>query len=642
MAIVVGDYETYYSTEYSLSRMSEVEYILDPRFQAIMLTLNIDDQPTETYIGETEIRRRLDSLDWSKIYWISHNVRFDGSILAWRYNKHPRMYGCTLSMARAVTHAVVGKSSLAAVSAYLGLPPKGDEVVRALGKRLEDFSAPELRDYAAYCRRDTENCRAIFDRLRPIFSASEIVLIDLVARMFIEPQVYLDPHVLAEHLHEVRALKEAALQGIPDPSVLSSNQKFAELLESMGVEVPMKLSPATGKYIPALARNDREFKELCDDPETPLAVQALLAARKQAKSTLEETRTETLLKLSLRSWPDGVTGRGPVPLKYAGAHTHRLSGDGGTNWQNFKRGSKIRQGIRVPEGYRIVHKDAKQIEARMVAWLAGCQKLLKAFAEGRDVYSEFATLAYRRTITPSDKGERFVGKTCVLGLGYGTGPPKLRHTLFIGNGGMSIKIDEKEATRLVYLYRDTYKEIPNLWSYCDLALQGVAQHAGRTGPNSGFWRPHRDRETIGRIGPVRAGYDCLWLPNGLCIAYPNLRVDRGPDGTHGYYYDGPRKEMKKIYGAKVVENVSQALSRIIVTDIAVRVYHETGYRPWLSTHDSLDYCVPASEALGMSTLLETEFARQPSWAPDIPLASEGGWGRTLAIAEDDKHPEHNR
>jgi hypothetical protein len=70
-----------------------------------------------------------------------------------------------------------------------------------------------------------------------------------------------------------------------------------------------------------------------------------------------------------------------------------------------------------------------------------------------------------------------------------------------------------------------------------------------------------------------------------------------------------------------------------VTYIAVRVYQITGYHPWLSCHDSLDYCVPLSEAEDMDRELERQFAIRPVWANELPLASEGGWGRSLYDAE---------
>jgi DNA polymerase len=629
--IVAGDYETYYDKEYSLSKMSEVEYILDARFQAIMLSLKVGNQPSEILIGEDQIASRLATLDWENVAWLSHNTRFDGSILAWHFGYVPKMYLCSLSMARATTHWTIGRSSLAKLSEYLGLPPKGDEVLKAQGKRLEDFTPEELQAYADYCIRDNENARAAFDIMRPIFGTNELILIDLIMRMFILPQVQLNTEVLQQNLADVIERKQlvmADVESIPKEN-FSSNIQFAELLEANGVEVPKKVSPTTGEEIPALSKNDWDFKELLMDDSLPLHVQAILAARVAVKSTLEETRSANLLRLSRIDWPTQGRGWAPVPLKYSGARTHRLSGDGGLNWQNFMRGSLIRQAIEAPPGHRVVHRDASQIEARMTAWLARCEPLLHAFKDPtRDPYSEFATIVYNREITREDKLERFVGKTGVLSLGYGSGPQRFRQMLFIGNGGISLRVHLEEAARIVYTYRDVFPEIPHLWAYAGELLIKILKLTRRSTARRRSITP----ELYSHI-PVKPEYDSLLLPSGLRICYPNLRHNENEYDT-GLVYDDPySKAQRKIYGAKAVENISQALARIIVTDIAVRVRTMTGYHPFLTTHDSLDYCVPDVEAEEMDAELERQFALVPEWAPGLPLASEGGWGRTLRDAE---------
>ena len=629
--IISGDFETMYTKEYSLSRMSEVEYILDPRFEPIMLSLKRNGGRSHTFVGEHDIAAVLARLDWNNVAWLSHNTRFDGAILAWRFGYVPKLYLDTLSMARATTHWSIGRSSLKALSDYLELPPKGDEVVRAIGKRLADFSPDELAAYRVYCERDNDNCYDIFQLMRRCFNASELKLIDLVLRMFILPQVLLDKDILAQHLDEVQAEKAAVLAEIEstvDHTVFSSNAKFAELLEDHGVEVPTKRSAATGKLIPAVAKNDWEFKELCTDETQPPFVQALLAARLMVKSTIEETRTKHLLRLSQIEWPQPglCPGWGVVPLKYYGARPGRLSGDGGTNWQNFRRNSIIRKGIKAPPGYRIVHRDASQIEARMVAWLARCQILLDAFAEGRDVYSEFASYVYDRVVTKADTLQRFVGKTAILGLGYGCGPPKFRHMLFIGNGGVSYRVDLPEAQRIVALYRTGFPEIPNLWVAMTVLLEGVI---GTRLVGGGARQ--RALDIVERL-PVMPGYQSIILPNGMKISYPGLTHYRSGVGDD-LFYNSPYGGQVKLYGAKATENVSQALARIIVTDSAVRMHQLTGYHPFLSTHDSLDYCVPTSDAEDLDAELERQFAIRPGWALDLPLASEGGWGVTLHDAE---------
>ena len=644
--IVALDFETYYSSTYSLRRMRETDYLLSPEYQTIMCAVKEGAGPSDVFIGHNAVQARLDKIDWSRAASLSHNARFDGAIMSWHFGHTPKLYLDTLSMARAMTHATIGRSSLAAVAEYLGLGEKGHEVVQAMGKRLEDFSPNELAAYAGYCANDNELCAAIFKTFMTVFPKPELKVIDLAIRMFVEPQGLLDTSRLRAHRTVVRVNKAAIMLKVAhiDKTIFSSNLKFAALLESHGVDVPTKVSPTTGHIMPAMAKGDREFKDLCADEDQPLEVQALLAARVSAKSTLEETRTETLLGLSTRAW--GVKGAAwmPVPLRYYGAHTGRFSGDGGYNFQNLGRNSPLKRAIIAPPGMVIIHRDASQIEARMAAWLAGCIKMLDAFEAGRDVYSEFGSDLYGETITKRNVLKRFIAKTAVLSLQYQAGGPRLKNALYIGNGGPSVTVTETEAIRIVHHYRSTYPEIPALWASCESLLFDMLylrmQETGRAHLHPGLLNTGGS----GRAGVVPAvtiDSGAIWLPNGMPIAYP--KIERGlvhrPDGTTigQFHYQGPYTQ-KSIYGGKVTENISQALSRIVITDAAVRIHVETGFHPFMTTHDSLDYLVPASEAQWWDDYLERQFAIRPSWAPRLPLASEGGWGRSLTDAEKGLNP----
>lgn len=621
--IVTLDFETFYNKDYSLRKMSEVEYILSPLYETIMCAIKLGDRPAQVHVGDAAVCVALNRIDWDQCAMLAHNVRFDGAIAAWRYGIIPRLYLDTLSMARAITHPWVGSSSLESVARYMGFPPKGTEVAAAMGKTRADFTPAELASYAEYCAHDCDLSRMIFDKFRgEKFPTGELALIDLNLRMFIDPQVTLNALKLAEYLNLVRA-ETASYFGqydTIDKSVFASNQQFAALLEQQGVKVPMKLSPTTGKPMPALAKGDWAFKELCADLTQPLGVQALLATRLRVKSTIEETRAAALLALSQRDWGGKGAGWAPIPYKYYGAHTGRFSGDGGVNFANLTRGSPIRGAIEAPPGHRIVHRDASQIEARMVAWLAGCRPLVKAFEEGRDIYSEFASLFYGRTVTKADKAERFCGKTAILSLGYGAGHVRFRHALFIGNGGISVRLTEAEALRLVRLYRDTFEAIPELWHRADQMLRAMM--------------PGQNYQDFEPIPVIQYDPGVVWLPNGMSIQYPNLHWQM--DATSGQseiVYKAPRAGSKKIYGAKMTENITQALARIVVTNTMIRVYHTTGFRPFMSTYDSLDYLCPEDGAEAFDALLDREFAVVPEWTPGLPLASEGGFGRTLLEAE---------
>ena len=112
-------------------------------------------------------------------------------------------------------------------------------------------------------------------------------------------------------------------------------------------------------------------------------MQAVVAARLGAKSTLEETRTERLISIAKR-------GKLPVPLRYYAAHTGRWGGDDKLNLQNLPRKSKLKNAITAPEGYVIIDADSAQIEARVLAWLSGQADLVHDFADGADVYKKMA------------------------------------------------------------------------------------------------------------------------------------------------------------------------------------------------------------------------------------------------------------
>jgi len=632
--ITTIDFETFWSQTYTLNTLGITNYVLHPLFQVIGVSIQKGDGPI-TWHTDGDIKPALDAIDWDNAALLSHNTPFDGAILAWHYGKLPKLYLDTLAMARAMTHAYIQSSSLDSVSRHLGLPPKGEEVLHAKGKRREDFSDGELASYGEYCAHDSWLCRRIFDCFlaEPYrFPLSELWVIDASVRMFVEPSAQLNMHVLAEHAHMLSVERERVF-ATTDRKVYSSNDRFAQLLISLGVTPPVKLSPSDPqKFIYALAQGDPEYRRFCERGDLPMGVQAHLAARKRAKSTIEETRTNKLLDLAKLDWyPGGYTaanyqGRGwmPVPYTYYGAHTGRFSGAAGFNFANLPRGSRIRDAITAPEGYRIVHRDASQIECRTLATLAGCRRLLDGFRQGQDVYCDFASLVYRRTITREHKQERFAGKVAQLSLGYGVGWLKFKNTLFIGQGGVSLSIDDNLAVQIVQLWRDTHPEIRRLWGVATGIIEDWTQ--GTCDP-----RLVIPCVTVSETAPE------LRLPNGLALRYPELTGMRGEgdeDWKVSYRYQGfHRGEWQRLYGAKMIENIVQALARIIVTDAMQRILARTGYRPFMGTYDSWDYMIAENEVEEFDKILTEEFDRAPNWLPEVPLASEGGWGRTLLDAE---------
>ena len=618
MDIVTLDFETYYSKEYGLGKLTTEEYVRHDDFEVIGVSVKVNNNETDWFSGPMDKTKEfLNSLDYSDKAILCHNTAFDGLILSHHFGIKPKFWFDTLSMAKP-THGVTVGGSLKALVSYYGLGEKGTEVVDALGKRRKDFTPAQLKAYAGYCINDTELTWQLFKKLKEGFPVSELMVIDQTIRMYTEPVIELDRFKLEQHLVTEQERKQALLNklGDGDPEAakkaLNSNVKFAALLSILGAEIPYKTSPNTGKQTYAFAKTDAGMKELLSHPSP--AVRAVAEVRLGVKSTIEETRTQRLIDVSKR-------GPLPIMLKYYGAHTGRFSGGDKLNLQNLpSRGNNvIRTALAAPEGRKLIACDSSQIEARMLAYVAGQHDLVGAFHQGEDVYKQFAARVYGIAVEQVTKEQRFMGKTCILGLGYGMGHVKFRDTIKLYTDN---DIGEVEAKRIVDLYRNTYFMIPALWDRCGHVLNDMT--LGQAGVIGGF-----------------IGYDAkgIELPNGMMLRYNALR----PTDT-GFEYISDARAFRKfienkvlavdhqhahswthIYGGKVVENIIQALARIVITEQMTAV-GERGYHVVFQVHDEIIIVVDQDEATAAQQVVEGVMSIPPSWAPTLPVACESDIG----------------
>ena len=604
MDILTIDMETFYSTQFSLSKITTEQYVRDPQFETIGVAVKKNDEKTVWFSGDDEETQDfLNQFDWANSLAIAHNAVFDMAILNWRYGIRPKRIVDTLSMARALVGANTSVS-LKSLAEYFGIGEKGTEVVNALGKRRADFTPEELRRYGHYCVNDVELTRTLFDALVDMgFPTDEFKLVDLTVRMFTEPVLELDATLLADHLRTVQATKEELLSKVlVDKSQLMSNDKLAELLRERGVEPPMKVSPRTGKETFAFSKSDEAFKELLEHED--FLVQALVAARLGVKSTLEETRTERFI---------GLAGRGnfPVPLRYYGAHTGRWSGEDKINLQNLPRGSLLKKAVLAPEGYVFLDSDSSQIEARTLAWLAGQDDLVAAFNAGEDVYKIMATKIYNVALEDVTGEQRRVAKSAVLGCGYGLGWRKFKLYVKQTTG---ITITDSDAEYIVQTYRETYPMIPIFWRKVDRALEAVADN---------------ERMRLGRDDLLLVdGSNGIVLPNDLRLKYPNMRRKQDEEsGKTGLVYDtkkGRSTIPKHIWGGAGTENICQALARIVIGEQMIRVAKR--YRVVLTVHDAIGSIAPEGEAQEALDFVQECMRVRPKWAPELPLDCEAGYG----------------
>jgi hypothetical protein len=336
MDLITADFETFYSQQYSLSKLTTEEYVRDPQFQAIGLGVKVNSGKS-IWIEGPDIPAWVPKFNWDNSMVLAQNTMFDAAIFAWHYGIRPRVWADTLGMSRALfPHEK--SHSLAAQVQRMGIQgAKGDEVVRAIGKRFEDFTPTELAAYGEYCCNDGDLTYELFQRYMAMgFPKDELRLIDRTIRMFTEPELYLNKAKLQAHynavvqrksdlmsslrplLAQAGELPAAFSEGHEDiKKMLMSNERFASVLRGLGVEPPMKVSPTTGKEAYAFAKTDEAFLELREHDDD--AVQVLVEARLGNKTTIEESRTERFMAISTR-------GKFPVPLRYYGAHSGRWSG----------------------------------------------------------------------------------------------------------------------------------------------------------------------------------------------------------------------------------------------------------------------------------------------------------------------------
>lgn len=617
------DFETYWDKDFSLSKMTTESYIRDPQFDVIGVSIKKDDGPIEWVSGDDQtIKQALLERGAQNDVCVAHNAAFDMAIMNWRYGIRPRVIVDTLSMARPITGLTVG-GSLRALGEYFGIGEKGTEVYNTQGKHRKDFTPEELERYGRYCQQDVNLTYQLLQKLLPLSTAQEMYLIDLTIRMFTEPVLQLNAELLETHLEKVRAGKQALLDSVShgDRSAFMSNDKFAELLRAEGVEPPTKVSEKTGKTAYAFAKTDAGFQALLSHPNE--RVQALASARLGLKSTLEETRTQAFLDIARR-------GPMPVMLNYYGAaNTGRFSGGDGTNPQNLPRGGALREAICPPEGYTLVACDSSQIEARTLAWFAGQTDLIKAFANGEDIYSKFASSVYGKPINKHEHPEeRHVGKTCILGLGYGTGAAKLQHAL--ANGFIKVNLPAAECERIVKLYRSQYDTIPRLWKDCQNAITNMF---------NGY------SSTVGVAVqlPVSGADHTITLPNGMKLRYPDLQCETNERGFAEYTYQKKRFRAK-LYGGSLTENLIQSLARIIVAYQMCKIKQELDKackakadgkirRVVHMVHDEVIVVVPDEEAQEVKGMMETIMSTPPKWAPTLPVSCEAGLGKTYGEAK---------
>jgi len=597
MTTYVIDFETTYGSTNTLIKHSIEEYIRNPLFEVIgMGAVPLGHNCEAVWLTGNAIISWLDRANDSAL--VAHHAQFDGFILNQVYGINPAYWYDTLSMARAV-YPRFDRHSLEFLADVLALgTPKSVPYNLFRDKTLAEINAvPGLQTQIGQgSLHDCQLTANLFRFLKPRVPQSELDLINHTVRLFTEPVLVGDREILQEALEAAIYEREnlPAKLGL-DMSVLLSDRKFATLLRGHGVEVPQKLSLRTGKTTYALAKGDVKFLALKEHSDE--SIRNLINARISAKTSIGETRAARLLSAS---------SRGPIPvyLRYYGGHTGRFSGGDKLNLQNLPRGSKLRKAVKSPVGYTLVWGDLSQIECRILAWVAGANKLLTAFKDGRDVYSEFGTTAFNQKISKEHTPDlRYVAKKVVLGCGYGVGRDKFYNTL-VTEGK---KIDRQLSNKLVQTFREEYWQIPALWKAGDRVLEAL------------YKSKNNEVQYIkyGNLTLELQGKKVM-LPNGLYLDYEDIAQD-----DHGDFWSHGRK----LWGGAFTENYIQALARIKITDSWLALEEENVHIVH-QVHDELISCVKLIDCTDTAAIMEYILTEPVPWIPGLPLACEVEWGES--------------
>jgi DNA polymerase len=645
MKLIVGDFETRFGTGYSLrdKGMTHQKYIMDERFKAHGCGLKIDGAPARWVPGK-HLEAVFAKIDWNDVCFIGHNLGFDASILAWRYGIYPKMYIDTLALARAQIGSNAIKHGLDALGELLLGSGKPEGLSATYN--LVDLPPHIEEQLGRYCVDDVNKTFNLFKLLVKGITPTELKAMDWCTRVYLTPKFMLDQEVLSDYLEELAVKKAEALAsvGMADRSALNSAEMFAEALRACGVEPPTKMgkpSKKTGesKIGYAFAKTDQALKDLLDHSNP--AVQALVAARLEIKSTNEENKAQAYYESAQ------LGGAWPVSIKYAGAmNTQRFSGDkhGGGNPQNLGRGSRVRDAICAPEGYKIMASDLSQIEARISLQLGAyhylwnrsindperCPEMdaLDKLRNNEDIYCWFGTMVYGRTITKADVMERRLSKTAVLGLCFGMGYKRFFETC--REQGLTITIEF--AKMIVRLYRKTFPNIVKAWKsslqQLSYLMQGLKIPAFRfridaTGPAN-------DANAFNILTPELDpifGQPALRMPNGQYLKYPMLTCETKGTKTEWSYWNKGNKTY--MHAPKSFENAVQSLAGELCREMLVELQaifraEDPGMGIELQVHDELVALIiddPAWRAWARDQFNRV-MQSSPWWMPELPVACE--------------------
>jgi DNA polymerase len=625
------DFET--RSRADLREVGAYRYAEDPSTEAICVALAEENDGVVLVQDPTPegLARQFDGQ-----ILVAHNAEFEREILRNKFGLDIPLDRWIDTAARAARMSL--PRALEDLAEFFGLDT---EAKKTGGRAILELSRPNKRgefwtreekpqafaDLEARCIQDVELTRTIFKKLLPL---------DERERKIWNLTLEMNARGVKVDLNSIPAAK-AVLDTDAAPQIVEF-----EKLTGCKVKSYVKVAQSLG-----LSDCRKPTVRKClRDPSTPPRVRRAL----EIFQALSKSSVAKLDAMVARACHDG---RVKGSFLYCGAERTGRWSSNGVQFQNFKRGlgketdaafcalaggviDEVFTGMErdhpdpplTPTGtisemlrgfilgpFRI--GDFAQIEARVLAWLAGQHDLLKLFAEKGDPYKRLASKIYNVPFEQVTKAQRFMGKQGTLGCGYGLGGGGFQ---FMLDDIYDVQISEQEAQNVVNIYRKSNPKIVRLWDRLGRGFVQAVQAKAKRLKISDNGNP---LICMGMIEVEGVPYAYIELPSGRCLYYARPKIAPTPRGPAVYYYGRDRYSggwtHVHTYGGKLAENITQAVSRDILAEAMIRL-RNGGWIINMTVHDEVvaqdrDDSMIETSVVGFNKLM----TQVPSWAYGLPI-----------------------
>lgn len=636
----------------SLADLKDVgldNYARDPSTEVWCMAWAFDDEPVSLWPVDDYLLDVHQHVAEGGIV-VGHNVAFElaiwNNVMAPRYGwpaLKPEQCLCTMSMAYAMSLPGSLENAAAAVGLTNGKDMKGHRLMLQMSRprRVEPDGTPIWWDDEArkqklfdYCKQDVEVERELSKRLMPLSEQEQAVW--LLDYQINQEGVYVDIPAIKAAIKIVEKEQhrlDAEIRRVTDGAVGACTEAVAltRWITGLGIELS------------GVAKSD--VVELLGRAELPSAVHKALKLRQEAA----KSSTAKLYAMGEAASITDYRIRGL--FQYHGAGTGRWAGRK-VQLQNLPRPSMkqdaidavldaLPQGISAEDidcfygppmtvvadclrgfitaapGHELIAADFSAIEARVIAWLAGEEKVLDIFRTHGKIYEHAAAGIYGKKMETVTKDERQIGKVAVLALGYQGGVGAFQ-TMARGYG---VKVSDTRADEIKSAWRDIHPKIVAYWYALEAAALNAVRYTGDT-----FTAGAKGREV-----KFKKKGSFLWclLPSGRMLCYPYAKVVEGKFGNDALQYKSVNGLTRKwvdtdSYGGKLCENVTQAVARDLLAEAMLRL-SQSGYKIVSHVHDEIVIEAPL-QSVTVETI-EQLMSEAPAWAAGLPLAAEGWAGK---------------